>query len=98
MQCDDRQGGIYRKNVFWLDALLMTSFAKKEKKFCLLFWLIKTDYVASQIEKRTSIHQCVIDLPDCFKCRREGEGRREKGTSPTNSCTGPVLRNTRNSS
>lgn len=60
--------------------------------------LIKTDYVASQIEKRTSIHQCVIDLPDCFKCRREGEGRREKGTSPTNSCTGPVLRNTRNSS
>ena len=40
MQCDDRQGGIYRKNVFWLDALLMTSFAKKEKKFCLLSFVL----------------------------------------------------------
>ena len=49
---------------------------------------IKTDCVASQIGKQTSLYPCVIYIPDCFICRRGGGGEGGRGgeaTSPANS-------------
>ena len=82
----NRRCNVFRKGVkgnlskkcFWVRCTANECFCQKGE--IVLSSRIKTDCVASPIGKRTSLHPCVKDIPDCFICKRGGEA-----TSPANS-------------